>query len=232
MQNASCWMTRYLIIRRVSQMKKIGLKLVFILVLTLSAAFFTALMLKAAIGTYACWDALSVNISQITGLKVANFSIIMNVSCVFLQFLILRKDFQASKLLQIPFAILFGTLVNFFYYNILVFNAHSYAFRFVLCVLSVVGVAFFLGFLTSLNLVNISVETTCNIISGKFAVDYALLRVGIDVICIALSIALSFFFDLSFTIREGTLIAMALLGPLEKQFMKIFLPVSEKLAKI
>ena len=103
-------------------MKKIGLKLLFVFVLTLSAAFFTALMLKAAIGTYACWDALSVNISQITGLKVANFSIIMNVSCVFLQFLILRKDFQASKLLQIPFAILFGTLVNFFYYNILIFD--------------------------------------------------------------------------------------------------------------
>ena len=186
-------------------------------------------MLKAAIGTYACWDALSVNISQLTGLKVANFSMIMNVSCVFLQFMLLTKEFQASKLLQIPFAVLFGTLVNFFYYNVLVFDVHSYALRFILCVISVVGVAFFLGFLTSLNLVNISVETTCNIISGKYAVDYAFLRVGIDVICIVLSVALSFFFGLSFTIREGTVIAMLLFGPLEKQFMKLFRPIYAKL---
>lgn len=213
-------------------MKKIGLRLLLVLVLTLSATFFTALMLKAAIGTYACWDALSVNVSQLTGLKVANFSMIMNVSCVFLQFLLLGRNFQISKLLQIPFAILFGTLVNFFYYNVLAFDVRSYLLRLVLCVVSVIGVAFFLGFLTSLNLVNISVETTCNIISGKYAVDYALLRVGIDVICIVISVALSLIFGLSFTIREGTLIAMVLLGPLEKQFMKIFLPVSEKLDKI
>lgn len=213
-------------------MKKIGFRLLLIFVLTLSATFFTALMLKAAIGTYACWDALSVNVSQLTGLKVANFSMIMNVSCVFLQLLILRRGFQPSMLLQIPFVILFGTLVNFFYYNILTFDVHSYMFRLALCILSVTGVAFFLGFLTSLNLVNISVETTCNIISGKYAVDYAYLRVGIDVICIVVSIVLSLIFGLDFTIREGTLIAMALLGPLEKQFMKIFRPVSERLEKL
>ncbi len=207
-------------------MKKIVFRLSLVFLLTLCATFFTALMLKAAIGTYACWDALSVNISQLTGLKVANFSMIMNVSCVFLQFMLLKKEFQASKLLQIPFAVLFGVLVNFFYYNILVFDVQSYAVRFILCVVSVVGVAFFLGLLTSLNLVNISVETTCNIISGKYAIDYAYLRVGIDVICIVLSVALSFFFGLSFTIREGTVIAMLLLGPLEKQFMKIFRPIS------
>lgn len=213
-------------------MKKIGLRISLVFILTLSAAFFTALMLKAAIGTYACWDALSVNISQLTGLKVANFSMIMNISCVFLQFLLLRRDFQISKLLQIPFAILFGCMVNFFYYNILVFDVSSYMLRLALCIISVIGVGFFLGFLTSLNLVNISVEITCNIISGKFAVDYAILRVGIDVICIAVSVALSLIFGLPLTIREGTLIAMVLLGPLEKQFMKIFLPVSKKLEKL
>ncbi len=210
-------------------MKKTGFRLLLIFVLTLSAAFFTALTLKAAIGTYACWDALSVNVSQLTGLKVANFSMIMNVSCVFLQILMLKKEFPISKLLQIPFAILFGSLVNFFYYNVLVFQVSDYMFRLFLCILSVTGVAFFLGFLTSLNLVNISVETTCNIISGKYAIDYAFLRVGIDVICIVASITLSLIFDLPFTIREGTFIAMLLLGPLEKQFMKLFRPVSQKI---
>lgn len=207
-------------------MKKLSFRIFLVLSLTLCATFFTALTMKAAIGTYACWDALSVNVSQLTGLKVANFSIIMNIGCVLLQILILGKDFQPIKLLQIPFVTLFGTLVNFFYYNVLTFELTNYLMRFVLCLISIVGVAFFLGFLTSLNLVTLSVETTCKVVSGRFAIDFAVLRVGIDVFCIAASILLSLIFGLTFTIREGTLLAMLLLGPLENVFMKRLYPLS------
>lgn len=207
-------------------MKKLSFRIFLVLSLTLCATFFTALTMKAAIGTYACWDALSVNVSQLTGLKVANFSIIMNIGCVLLQILILGKDFQPIKLLQIPFVTLFGTLVNFFYYNVLTFELTNYLMRFVLCLISIVGVAFFLGFLTSLNLVTLSVETTCKVVSGRFTIDFAVLRVGIDVFCIAASILLSLIFGLTFTIREGTLLAMLLLGPLENVFMKRLYPLS------
>lgn len=210
-------------------MKKFTSRLLLILFLTICATFFTALTMKANIGTYACWDALSVNVSQLTGLKVAHFSIIMNISCVLLQILILKKDFQPLKLLQIPFVTLFGMLVNFFYYHVLTFELNHYLIRFLLCVLSIIGVSFFLGLLTSLNLVTLSVETTCNVISGRFAIDFAALRVGIDVFCIVASILLSVIFGLTFTIREGTFIAMFLLGPLEKLFMKAFYPFSAKL---
>lgn len=210
-------------------MKKTIFRLTLITALTLCATFFTALTMKADIGVYACWDALSINMSQLLNLKVAHFSIIMNVTCVFFQILMLRKDFQLSKLLQIPFVIFFGMLVNFFYYNILTFDLHNYVIRFVLCIISIIGVAFFLGLLTSSNLVTLSVETTCNIASGKYAVDYAVLRVGIDVFCIVVSIALSLIFGLSFTIREGTFISMLLLGPLEQKFMKFSAPLSRKI---
>lgn len=110
---------------------------------------------------------------------------------------------------------------DFFYYNVLTFDLHNYIVRFILCIISIIGAAFFLGVLTSLNLVTLSVETTCNIASGKYHIDYAFLRVGIDVFCIAASAALSFICGVTFTIRDGTFIAMVLLGPLEKQFMKI-----------
>ncbi len=206
----------------VVQMKNHIYRFTLMILLTLGATFFTALTMKASIGTYACWDALSVNVAQLTGLKVAHFSIIMNVIFVFLQILMLRKDFKLSRLLQIPFVILFGTLVNFFYYNVLDFDLQNYFLRLLLCIISIVGVSFFLGFLTSLQLVTLSVETTCSIASGKYAIDYAVLRVGIDVFCIIASVILSFVFDLTYTIREGTFIAMLMLGPLEKWFMKLF----------
>ncbi len=209
-------------------MKKNVFRLSLILILTLCATFFTALTLKANIGTYACWDALSVNVSQLTGLKVAHFSMIMNVICVFLQIIMLRKDFKPVRFLQIPFVILFSSLVNFFYYNVLTFELHNYMIRFVVCILSIIGVAFFLGVLTSLNLITLSVETTCSIASGKYSIDYATLRIGIDVICIIASLTLTLVFGLTFTIREGTLIAMILLGSLEKVFMKLLQRFSAK----
>ena len=209
-------------------MKKNIVSIFLLIIFTLGATFFTAMTLKAGIGTYACWDALSANISQLTGLKVANFSILMNLIFVFLQFLMLGKQFQPSKLLQIPFVILFGLLVNFFYYNIITFKLQNYFIRFVVCILSIIGVAFFLGAMTTLNLVTLSVESACNIASGKYSIDYAIFRVGIDAFCIVTSITLSLVFHLTFTIREGTFIAMFLLGPLEKNFMKIFRPFAKR----
>lgn len=213
-------------------MKKLSFRILLVLSLTICATFFTALTMKASIGTYACWDALSVNISQLTGLKVAHFSIIMNISCVLLQIAVLKKDFQPIRFLQIPYVTLFGMLVNFFYYNVLTFELHHYWIRFLFCIISITGVAFFLGFLTSLNLVTLSVETTCKVISGKFAIDFAALRVGIDVFCIAASILLSLIFGITFTIREGTFIAMFLLGPPENIFMKSIHPAAQRLLDI
>jgi uncharacterized membrane protein YczE len=154
----------------------------------------------------------------------------MNVLCVLFQIGMLRRKFRSTMLLQIPYAVFFGILVNFFYYNVLTFELHAYPLRFIICILSILGISPALGILTALNLVALPVETTCNIASGTFHIDYAVLRVGIDVICIVASLVLSFAFDLTFTIREGTFIALFLLGPLEKKFMR-FLSSSQLLSR-
>ena len=171
-------------LQRILHMKKINVQLLLLIFFTLGATFFTAMTLKAGIGTY------------------------------------------------IPFVILFGMLVNFFYYNIITFELQNYFIRFIICILSITGVSFFLGALTSLNLVSLSVETSCNIASGKYSIDYAVLRVGIDAFCIVTSIILSFVFHLTFTIREGTFIAMFMLGPLEKKFMIVFRSLAKQIQKL
>lgn len=203
-------------------MKKLVPRLIAVVVPTVFATFFTALMMKAAIGTYACWDALSMNIAELTGLKVASFSMIMNTLCVLLQILMLRREFPLTKLIQIPYVLFFSTMVNFFYYHVLTFERPGYPGRFALCLISVVGVSFFVGIVTALNLVTLSVETTCSIASGKYHFDFAVLRISIDVLCIVASLLLTFRFGLTFTIREGTVVAMALLGPLENRYIKKF----------
>jgi uncharacterized protein len=57
------------------------------------AATGVAFGLKAAVGVGA-WDAFSQATSMVTGIKVGTFSMMMNLSCVLVQLVILKKDFQ------------------------------------------------------------------------------------------------------------------------------------------
>ncbi len=193
--------------------------LIFVLI-TLAAASQT-LSLKANIGVCACWDALSLNIYEITGLKVGTFSILANLCVVAIQFAILGRDFHPVRLLQIPVAMLYGTVMNLIYYHVLTFELTSYGMRLLFCVLSYVGLGIFLGGVTLLDLIPMPTEGTCYAIHRKFRISFSKVRISLDAALIVSSIALSLLFGLSFKIREGTLIGMLLLGPLEQFFMRL-----------
>ena len=65
--------------------------------------------------------------------------------------------------------------------------------------------------------------------SGKYEIDYAKIRVGLDAVCILVSVVLSIFGGVSLKVREGTVIGMLMLGPLEKVSMNFFRPYIKKL---
>lgn len=200
-----------------------------VLVLTCGTAFSQTLALKASIGVCACWDALALNIYDLFGMKVGTFGIIMNILCVLGQFLIQRKNFQVHKVLQIPYVVVFGLLVNFFNYDVLTFEVNSYLVRVLLVVAAYLGLALFLGPLLLLNLVAMPSEALCSIISGEYEIDYAKVRVALDIGVMVLSVLLSAGAGVSLKVREGTVIGMLMLGPLEKVSMKIFRPAIGRL---
>ena len=189
---------------------------------TAGASFSQTLSLKANIGVCACWDTFSMNVYELIGLKVGTFSILANSFLVFLQFLMLgRKNFGVRHLLQVPYVVLYGLFINFFYYNLLApIEINSYAVKVLLVVIAYVGIAVCLGPLTVLNLIMMSVNSCCNVASGKFQIDYAKIRVGLDAGCILLSLISSFLFHLPIRVREGTIMGMLILGPTEKVTMK------------
>lgn len=90
----------------------------------------------------------------------------------------------------------------------------------------------FLGPLLLLNLVTIPSEAMCIVISGKYEIDYAKVRISLDALCIIVSLILSVSGGVSIKVREGTIIGMLMLGPLEKLSMKIFAPFIEKIKKM
>ena len=64
------------------------------------------------------------------------------------------------------------------------------------------------------------VEGTCYIISSRYGIDFAKLRLSADAACIIISLALTFAFGLTLKIREGTIAGMLVLGPLMGWCMK------------
>lgn len=179
-----------------------------------AAALFQTFALKADIGVTACWDSVGMNISQITEMKVGTFTMIMGVVIVLLQFIVLKKDFSPFRFLQLPGTIFYGSIMNYLYYNVFTFEISSYGVRVLLCVMSVVGMAVFLGITTCLNLVPTPTEAACYAITEKYHLNFGKLRLTVDITCIVISVLLSLVFGLSMKVREGTVVGMVILGPL------------------
>ena len=203
--------------KNIATKKSMVVQFVLLGICTAGTAFSQTLALKANIGVCACWDAVGLNVYQIFGIKVGTVSMCLHAVCVLVQF---------------PYVIVFGMLLNFFYYNVLTFEVHAYAAKVLLVITSYLGLGLFLGPMLLLNLITIPSEAMCNVISGYAKVDYAKVRIGLDGVCIAASLMLSFLGGVSLKVREGTVMGMLLLGPLEKLSMKVFEPQIKRVKDI
>ena len=208
--------------------KNAAFQILLLLFLTCGTAFSQTLALKANIGVCACWDAVGLNVYEIFG----TLSMILHILCVLVQLAIQRREFQVRKIFQIPYVVVFGMFLNFFYYDMLTFELHSYGMKLLFVILAYIGLGLFLGPLLLLNLVTIPSEAMCIVISGKYEIDYAKVRISLDALCIIVSLILSVSGGVSIKVREGTIIGMLMLGPLEKLSMKIFAPFIEKIKKM
>lgn len=138
--------------KNIATKKSMVVQFVLLGICTAGTAFSQTLALKANIGVCACWDAVGLNVYQIFGIKVGTVSMCLHAVCVLVQFLIQRKDFEKRKILQLPYVIVFGMLLNFFYYNVLTFEVHAYVAKVLLVITSYLGLGLFLGPMLLLNL--------------------------------------------------------------------------------
>ena len=69
-------------------MKKIVKQIIFMAIGVIITGIGASLTVKAAVGVGA-WDALSLSVSGVIGMKIGTFSMIMNISCVVLQLVML-----------------------------------------------------------------------------------------------------------------------------------------------
>jgi len=170
--------------------------------------------LKAAVGVGA-WDAFSQSFSYITSIKVGTFSMMLNISCVLLQLILLKRAFKPLAFLQIGMAILLGIMVNLVYYDIMsTWVITSLLLRYVMLISSLLIVIFALSMIMSIDFLSFPLEAACMVVSTKTNISFSKLRQGVDVVCIVIAVGISLLYQVPFTVREGTIFGMIMFAPL------------------
>lgn len=188
--------------------------------------------IKVSIGTRA-WDAFALSTSLVLNLKVGTVAMFFNSSCVFIQLLVLKKDFKPIYLLQLGMAILLGIVVNIVLYDVLgSVEFTNYLLRLVIYIGSIVITAVAIALIMAGGFLKLSVDAACEAIANKTNTKFAIVRQGLDVFSIVMATIISLLFSNSIPIREGTIIGMLLFGPLLGMFIPMFKPFVKKLGLV
>lgn len=184
-----------------------------------------SLMLKASVGVGA-FDAFTQSVSLMAGIRIGTVAMTVNLLCVLGQLILLKRDFGFNRLLQIPMSVLVGMLVNFFYYDLLgTAQIENYVTALITFFISLVTVAFSVSMIMTLNLITPPIESFCMELTKSVPLKFSTIRQLVDILCIVVSVVITFTFGFTLPVREGTVIGMLIFAPLLGFFINKIQPV-------
>lgn len=183
-------------------------------------AFGVAFSIKAALGTSPISSVPYVT-SAISGLSVGTTTIIMNTVFVLIQIAILRKRYDWFQLLQLPAAIVFGTMIDVAGVVLQSVVPSNYLMQWVLCLIGIFLVALGVSVEVMAKLVTTAGEGIVLAICQVAPVKFGNMKMTFDItlVCISVVLSLTFFGELN-GVREGTIAAAILVGQITKQTNK------------
>lgn len=180
-------------------------------------SFGVAFSIQAGLGTSPI-SSLPYAISQFTPLSVGTATIAMHVTLILLQILLLRRRYELVQLMQLPVALVFGTLTDFAVWVLGDLSCSSYPGRWALCAAGILLVGIGVSFEVTANVVTLAGEGMVLAICKVFPFPFARVKVGFDVTLVVLACLLSLIFLGHITgVREGTVAAALLVGMIAKQ---------------
>lgn len=173
-----------------------------------------AFAIKAAIGVLPV-DAAITSIATLIGMKVGTFSMLFHGSFFVGQIIMEGKNFRKTEFLQLLYITLGGSVLNFFLYIVLRDVTFSfYPLRLIVCVLSFVVSSFGCTLVLETHLMRTPMEGCIQMIADRIGTTMGKLRQKIDVVLVIVSVLISLVFGVEWTLREGTIIAALIFGPL------------------
>ncbi|BDZ84634.1 hypothetical protein Lac2_27680 [Claveliimonas bilis] len=150
---------------------------------------------------------------------LGQFTIAFSLLLILLQFLILRRNFKAEHLLQIPISILFGYFIDLTMVMLFFVEPSNY----ISCILYLLIGCLILGFgVYTEVLANVAMlpgESFVRAVSSTWKTEFGTTKVAFDVSLTVIAAGLSFLFAHRLDgVREGTIIAALLVGFIARLF--------------
>lgn len=172
-----------------------------------------AFAIKAGLGVLPV-DAATTTIADIIHIKIGTFSMLFHSCFIVGQILIEKKSFRKTELLQIPYVIFGGSILNFILYTVLEkVTITFYLLRLLVAVLAFIVSAFGVAMVLESNLMRTPMEGFLQLIADKIGMAAGRLRQFIDIGLVVISVVLTLIFHTAWTLREGTIIAALIFGP-------------------
>ena len=196
-------------------MEKLKRYAVFILGLFISSLG-VSLITKADLGTSPISSipyVLSLNFPFTLG----QFTIVFSLFLILLQLFILRRNFKAEHLLQIPISVAFGYFIDLTMVMFSFVNPESYVIKFIYLIIGCVILAVGVYMEVLADVAMLPGESFVRAIKMTWNTDFGITKICFDVSMTVIAALLSFIFAHKLEgVREGTLIAALLVGYVAK----------------
>ena len=127
-------------------------------------------------------------------LSVGTFTLLVNMTYLIIQYALLRKDFKAKYLMQIPASAIFGYLIDGCLWALGWLHPETFAFRVFLTVLAAFVTALGVSIEVIANAWMLSAEMTVGAISQVFKKPFSGVKIAMDSLIVVLSVALAWIF--------------------------------------
>lgn len=177
-----------------------------------------SLITKADLGTSPISSipyVLSLNFPMTLG----QFTILFSILLIVIQLFILRKNFKAEHLLQIPISILFGYFIDLTMVLLTFVHPQAYGFKIVYLLIGCVILGFGVYMEVLTNVAMLPGESFVRAVSTTWNTNFGNTKVAFDVSLTVIAAILSFLFAKRLDgVREGTIIAALLVGFIARLF--------------
>ena len=191
-------------------LKKITSTIIGILLVYGSVAF----AIKSGIGVMPV-DAAITSIAMLIGMKVGTFSMLFHGSFFLGQIAIERRNFRKTELLQLLYITLGGSVLNFFLYTVLAnVRFTAYPLRLFVSIAAFAISAFGCTLVLETHLMRTPMEGCIQLLAERMGTTMGKLRQKIDIALVVISVAISLVFGIEWTLREATIIAALMFGPM------------------
>lgn len=187
------------------------------------AALGVAITKRGELGVSPISSVANVLSCKYSGLSLGTWLIIWNCVLIVGQIVILRKNFKPVQLLQIPLSFLFGYFTDFGMWCVSFIPASNYIVRLILVLCGTIVLGFGISLSVIANVIMNSGEAFVKAVSDKMNKNFGNVKIGFDVICVIIAVALSliFFHGKIIGTREGTILSALLTGAVVKIFTSV-----------